>query len=70
MTWLENIHRWRALPALRKLQLRRDAIPLDVAQSMAFEREPVPEETIRELLARTTQPGSSKPAAASSVTPS
>ena len=50
MTWQDNIRRWQALPAERKLQIRREAIPLDVAQSMAFEREPVPVEKIREIV--------------------
>ncbi|MDP1590141.1 MAG: hypothetical protein Q8M07_20475 [Prosthecobacter sp.] len=64
MTWTQNIAQWRSLPAERKLQIRRDAIPLDVAQSMAFEREPVEIEVIRETLAthaRRTRRGSSKP---------
>lgn len=52
----------------RKLQIRREAIPLDVAESMAFEREPVPVERIREMLARTVPPVTSKQAAESSVT--
>jgi len=41
MTWIENIERWRQLPAEEKLLRRWQAIPRDVAQSMAFEREPV-----------------------------
>lgn len=64
MTWTQNIAQWRSLPAERKLQIRRDAIPLDVAQSMAFEREPVEIKVIRETLAthaRKTRRGSSKP---------
>jgi len=69
MTWRENIRRWQALPAERKLQIRREAIPLDVAQSMAFEREPVPVEKIREILAQATPPATSKRRAASSGTP-
>ena len=52
MTCLETIRQWKALPPERKLQLRWEAIPLDVAQSMAFEREPVPVETIRAILAQ------------------
>ena len=68
MTWQENIRRWRALPAERKLQIRWEAIPLDVAQSMAFEREPVPVEKIREMLAQATPPAMSKRRAASSAT--
>jgi hypothetical protein len=64
MTWTQNIAQWRSLPAERKLQIRREAIPLDVAQSMAFEREPVEIEVIRETLARKTPRGSSKPGSA------
>lgn len=68
MTWQDNIRRWQALPAERKLQIRWDAIPRDVAESMAFEREPVSEERIRETLARIEPPDSLKPPAASSAT--
>jgi hypothetical protein len=50
MTLIQKIAQWRSLPAERKLQIRREAIPLDVAQSMAFEREPVPMEVIREIV--------------------
>lgn len=51
MTWTQKIAQWRSLPEERKLQIRREAIPLDVAQSMAFEREPVEIELIRATLA-------------------
>jgi hypothetical protein len=64
MTWTQNIAQWRSLPAERKLQIRRESIPLDVAQSMAFEREPVEIELIRETLARKMPHGSSKPGSA------
>lgn len=50
MTYIETIRQWKALPPERKLQLRWEAIPLNVARSMAFEREPVPVETIRAIL--------------------
>ena len=70
MTWQENIRRWQSLPAERKLQIRLEAIPLDVAESIAFEREPVPVEMIREILARATQRVTSKPPSASSATQS
>ena len=56
MTCLETIRQWKALSPERKLQLRWEAIPLDVAQSMAFEREPVPVETIRAILAQIEPP--------------
>ena len=68
MTWQENIRRWRELPIARKLQIRWEAIPLDVAQSMAFEREPVPVERIRETLARIEPPDLLKPPGARSPT--
>ena len=70
MTWQENIQRWRELPMERKLQIRWEAIPLDVAESMAFEREAVPVERIRETLARIEPPATLKRLAASSPTPS
>ncbi len=60
MTHLETIRQWKALSPERKLQLRWEAIPLDVAQSMAFEREPVPVETIRAILARLEPPATLK----------
>ena len=56
MDWLENIQNWRLLSEGRKLQIRWEAIPEDVAQSMAFEREPVPVEMIRSILARIEPP--------------
>lgn len=70
MSHIERIRQWKALPAERKMQLRWEAIPRDVAQSMAFEREPVTEETIREILAQIEQPAISKPRLASSATAS
>ena len=65
MTWMETIDRWRALPPEEKLRRNWEAIPLDVAQSMAFEREPVPAERIRATLARIEPPASLKPRKAS-----
>ncbi|MCX6961352.1 MAG: hypothetical protein NTZ08_02720 [Verrucomicrobia bacterium] len=56
MTWRENIQRWRALPAEKKLQIRWESIPRSVAESMAFEREPVPEARIRKTLAQIEPP--------------
>jgi hypothetical protein len=70
MTYSEAIRRWKALTPERKLQLRWEAIPLDVAQSMAFEREPVPVETIRAILARIEPPAMLKRHLASSAMPS
>jgi hypothetical protein len=56
MKWKENIIRWRSLPPEEKLRRRWEAIPLNVAQSMAFEGEPVPIERIRATLARIEPP--------------
>lgn len=56
MNWQDQIHRWQRLPEQRKLQLRWETIPDDVARSMAFEREPVDIETIRAIHARTEPP--------------
>ena len=67
MNYRENIRQWKALPPERKLQLRWEAIPLDVAQSMAFEKEPVSMETIRAILARIEPPAMLKPRLVSSV---
>ncbi len=56
MTAKENIARWRSLPPEEKLCRCWEAIPLDVAQSTAFEREPVPLERITATLARIEPP--------------
>ena len=47
---------WRCLPEREKLLRRWEAIPLDVAQSMAFEREPVELAKLRSLLAQIALP--------------
>jgi hypothetical protein len=57
MTYIERIRQWRALPPERKLQLRWEAIPRNVARSMAFEHEPVAEETLRGILGQIEPPG-------------
>ena len=69
MNWIETISQWRRLPAAEKLRRRWQAIPLDVAQSMAFEREPVEIRRLQETLDRIAPPASSKPLAASSPIP-
>jgi hypothetical protein len=56
MTWIENIERWRKLPAEEKLLRRWQAIPRDVAQSMAFEREPVELSLLQGILDRIEPP--------------
>jgi len=70
MSSIETIRRWRALTPERKMQLRWEAIPLNVARSMAFEREPVDIQTIRAIHAQTEPPALLKQHLASSATPS
>ena len=70
MSHIETIRRWKALPPERKLQLRWEAIPRNVARSMAFEREPVDIQTLREIHARTEPPALLKRLWASSATQS
>jgi hypothetical protein len=70
MNWIQSIHQWRRLPAAEKLRHRWQAIPQDVAQSMAFEREPVDIRRLQEILDQIAPPASSKPLAASSPIPS
>jgi hypothetical protein len=65
MNWIETIHLWQQLPAADKLRRRWQAIPLDVAQSMAFEQEPVELHRLQEILDQIAPPVSSKPLAAS-----
>jgi hypothetical protein len=69
MSSIETIRRWRALTPERKMQLRWEAIPLNVARSMAFEREPVDIQTIRAIHAQTEPPALLKQHLASSATP-
>jgi hypothetical protein len=69
MNWTESISQWRRLSAEEKLRRRWQAIPQDVAQSMAFEQEPVELPFLQEILARIAPPASSKPLAASSPIP-
>ena len=70
MSHIETIRRWKALLPERKLQLRWEAIPRNVARSMAFEREPVDIQTLREIHARTEPPALLKRLWASSATQS
>jgi hypothetical protein len=56
VTWIENIERWRQLPAEEKLLRRWKSIPRDVAQSMAFEREPVEMNLLHAIHARIELP--------------
>jgi hypothetical protein len=57
MHWTQAIDRWRQFPAETKLRHRWEAIPADVAQSMAFAGEPVDLKTLQEIHARITPPG-------------
>ena len=52
MGWKQIIERWRALPPKDQARIRRDRIPLNVAESMAFEGEPVELTTLQAELAR------------------
>jgi hypothetical protein len=60
MTWIENVQQWRRLPAEEKLLRRWRAIPRDVAQSMAFEQEPVDQAMLEGQLARIGPPATLK----------
>lgn len=66
MNWIQSIHQWRQLPPEEKLRRRWEAIPQDVAQSMAFEQEPVEIRRLQEILDRIAPPASSKRRTASS----
>jgi hypothetical protein len=70
MNWTESISQWRRLPAEEKLRRRWQAIPQDVAQSMAFEQEPVEIRRLQEILDQIEPPGSLKPPTVSSPIPS
>jgi hypothetical protein len=65
--WIQNIAHWRHLSPEAKLRRRWEAIPADVAQSMAFAGEPVPLETIRAALCRIEPPALLTPTAEFSV---
>lgn len=61
MSYIEKIRQWKALPPERKLQLRWEAIPLNVARSMAFEKEPVDLDLLRAIHAQTAPPAMLRP---------
>ncbi len=66
MDWKQTIKRWRTLPPQEQARIRRNRIPLNVAESMAFEGEPVALATLQTELARLeTRPATSKPVLAS-----
>ena len=68
MNWIQNIAHWRSLTPEAKLRRRWETIPADVAQSMAFEGEPVPLEIIRATLDRIEPPALLKRPAGFSAT--
>ena len=61
MNWIDRVTKWRRLPDKGKFLRRWEAIPLDVAQSMAFEREAVDLASLRSLLAQIAPPDISIP---------
>lgn len=66
MNWKQTIQRWRSLPPEEQARIRRSRIPLSVAESMAFEGEPVNQAMLEAELARLDMPpGLSKPVSAS-----
>ena len=69
MNWIQAISQWRSLTSAEKLRRRWQAIPQDVAQSMAFEQEPVEIRRLQEILDQIAPPASSKPFAVSSPIP-
>lgn len=69
MNWIQAISQWRNLTSAEKLRRRWQAIPQDVAQSMAFEQEPVEIRRLQEILDQIEPPVSSKPLTASSPIP-
>ena len=66
MNWKLAIECWRKLPLEEQARIRRSRIPLNVAESMAFEGEPVELAALKAELARLeTRPATSKPVLAS-----
>jgi hypothetical protein len=62
MGWKERIHQWRALPEAEKHRRRWKNIPRSVAESMAFEQEPVDLAMLEaEHARRPMSPDTSKP---------
>ncbi|MEO5803120.1 MAG: hypothetical protein ABIR24_06285 [Verrucomicrobiota bacterium] len=68
MSYVDVIVRWRKLPAEEQQRLRWLAIPQQVADSMAFEGEPVDLTWLTNLHPKTPPLAGSKPARESSVT--
>jgi hypothetical protein len=70
VSYVEAIQRWRGLPEAEQRRLRWAVIPQQVADSMAFEGEPVDLAWLTKLHHPTPPPAGWKPAAESSDTPS
>ena len=70
MTWQDKLRALRALPPETRQRRMWDHIPQSVAESMAFEGEPVSLSLLQEQHARRTPPAISKPPGASSATSS
>lgn len=70
MTWQDKLRRLRALPAETRQRRMWDHIPQSVAESMAFEGEPVSLALLHAQHARRTPPATLIPCAASSATSS
>jgi hypothetical protein len=68
MSFVEAINRWRALPEDEQRRRRWEAIPQQVADSMAFEGEPVDLEWLKKLHKEMGPRGGLKQRAASSAT--
>lgn len=60
VNWQDAVVRWRRLSPQEKARRRWETIPERVARSMAFEGEPVSQQTLREILARSEPPASLK----------
>jgi hypothetical protein len=66
MNWKQTIERWRALSWEEQTRIRRSRIPTNVAESMAFEGEPVDLAVLEAELTRLDTPlDTSKHASAS-----
>jgi hypothetical protein len=68
MSYVEVIQRWQRLPEAQQRRLRWQAIPQQVADSMAFEGEPVDLAWLTKLHLQTPPPAGLKPAGESSTT--
>ena len=65
MDYRQAIEAWRRLPEEEQIRRRWARIPRNVAESMAFEGEPVSLEDLEAAHARQAPPGISKPPSAS-----